>query len=62
VTGKYMLNKYHFDCINSRSAGPSGVWSKAYTVFNCLNTGIMGLNPTWGMEVCSHFSVLCCPV
>jgi hypothetical protein len=38
------------------------VQSKACTVFNCLNTGIVGLNPTKGMDVCLCFSVLCYPV
>jgi hypothetical protein len=27
-----------------------------------LNTGIVGSNPTAGMDVCPHLSVLCCPV
>jgi len=26
------------------------------------NAGIMGSYPTQGMNVCPHFSVLCCPV
>jgi len=30
-------------------------WSEAHTVFICLNTGIMGLNPTQGMDVCPCF-------
>jgi hypothetical protein len=36
--------------------------SKAHTVFDRSNTGIMDLNPAWGMDVCPCFSVLCCPV
>jgi hypothetical protein len=36
--------------------------SKARTVFGRSNTGIVGLNPTRGMDVCPRFSVLCCPV
>jgi hypothetical protein len=29
--------------------------SKAWTVFARLNTGIVSLNPTWGMDVCVRF-------
>jgi hypothetical protein len=36
--------------------------SKARTDFYRSNTGIVGSNPARGMDVCSHFSVLCCPV
>jgi len=36
--------------------------SKAGTVYNRLNIGIADLNPAWGMAVCPHVSVLCCPV
>jgi len=36
--------------------------SKASTVYNHLNIGTAGLNPPWGMDVCRHVSVLCCPV
>jgi hypothetical protein len=37
-------------------------WSKAGTVYNRLNIGITGSNAAWGMDVCPHVSVLCCPV
>jgi hypothetical protein len=36
--------------------------SKARTVFGRSNTGIVGSNLTWGMDVCPRFSMLCCPV
>jgi hypothetical protein len=39
--------------------------SKARTVFDLSNTGIMGLNPSRGMDVCPvcpRLDVLCCPV
>jgi hypothetical protein len=36
--------------------------SMACTVFGCLNIGISGLHPAWGMDVCPRISVLCCPV
>jgi hypothetical protein len=36
--------------------------SKACTVYDRLNIEITGSNPTRGMDVCLHFSVLCCPV
>jgi hypothetical protein len=36
--------------------------SKARTVFNRSNTGIVGSNPARGMYMCPRFSVLCCPV
>jgi hypothetical protein len=41
---------------------PMAAPSKARTVFGRSNTEIMGSNPTRGMDVCPHFSVLCCPV
>jgi hypothetical protein len=35
--------------------------SKAWTVFVCPTTGILGSNPTWGMDVCVRlFFVLSC--
>jgi hypothetical protein len=34
-------------------------WSKAWTVLACSNTGIMGLNPTWDMDVCLHLFCVC---
>jgi hypothetical protein len=36
--------------------------SKAGTVYDCLNIGIAGSNPGWGMDVCPRVSVLCHPV
>jgi len=42
-------------------AGPDAARSKARTVSGHLNTGIVGSNPTRGMDVCLRFSVLCCP-
>jgi hypothetical protein len=36
--------------------------SKAHTVFNRSNTGIVVSNPARGMEVCPRFSVLCRPM
>jgi hypothetical protein len=36
--------------------------SKARAVFDRSNTGIVGSNPARCMDVCSHFSVLCCSV
>jgi hypothetical protein len=36
--------------------------SKARTVFDRLNTTVLGSNPARGMYVCPRFSVLCCPV
>jgi hypothetical protein len=41
---------------------PGASRSKARTVFDRLNTGIVGSNPARGMEICPRFSVLCCPV
>jgi hypothetical protein len=31
-------------------------------VFNRINTGIVGSNPTWGMNVCSVFMLSCVQV
>jgi hypothetical protein len=36
---------------------PMAMQSKAFTVFGCSNTGIVGLNPTQGMDMCLHFPV-----
>jgi hypothetical protein len=36
--------------------------SEAHIVFGHWNTGIVGSNPARDMDVCPHFSVLCCPV
>jgi hypothetical protein len=36
--------------------------SEAWTVFARSNTGIVGSNPTWGMDICVHlfcYVVLC---
>jgi len=46
----------------AESAGPNGLRSKARTAFGRSNTGIVGLNPIPGMDMCPHFSVLCCRV
>jgi hypothetical protein len=35
---------------------------EARTVFDRSNTGIMGSNPTGGMDVCLRVTVLCRPV
>jgi hypothetical protein len=40
---------------------PMAARSEARTVFCRSNTGIVGSNPTQGMDVCPRFSVLCCP-
>jgi hypothetical protein len=36
--------------------------SKAWTVFDRSNTGVLGSNPTWGMNVCVSLFCLCCLV
>jgi hypothetical protein len=36
--------------------------SKAWTVFARSNTGVVGSNPTRGMDVCVSLFCLCCPV
>jgi len=41
---------------------PMAVRSETRTVFDCLNTRIVGLNLAQGMDVCLCFSVLCCLV
>jgi hypothetical protein len=33
--------------------------SKARNVFACLNTGVMGSNPTRGMDVCEYIFCVC---
>jgi hypothetical protein len=33
--------------------------SKAWTTFARLNTGVVGLNPTWGMDVCVRLFCVC---
>jgi hypothetical protein len=32
-------------------------WSKAWIIFACSNTGIVGSNPTWGMDIVCVYSV-----
>jgi hypothetical protein len=34
-------------------------WSKAWTVFACTNTGVVGVNPTRGMNICVHLFYVC---
>jgi len=41
---------------------PVSTWCKVHMILECLNTGITGSNPVWGMDVCLCFSLLCCPV
>jgi hypothetical protein len=41
---------------------PMAARSKARTVFNRSNTGNVGSSSARGMNVCPHFSMLCCPV
>jgi len=41
---------------------PMAELSEARIVFGRSKTGIVGSNPTRGMDVCPRFSVLCCPV
>jgi hypothetical protein len=41
---------------------PMAARSKARTVFNHSNTGIVGSNSGRGIDVCPRFSMLCCPV
>jgi len=41
---------------------PMAARSKSHSVFDLLNTRIVGSNPALVMDVCPHFSVLCCPV
>jgi hypothetical protein len=41
---------------------PMAAWCKSRTVFDLSNIGIADSNPARGMDVCPHFSVLCCPV
>jgi hypothetical protein len=37
-------------------------WSKAWTVFARSNAGIVGSNPTQGIDVCVRLFCLCCSV
>jgi hypothetical protein len=36
--------------------------SRARTFFDLSNAGVMGSNPTPGIDVCAHLFCLCCPV
>jgi hypothetical protein len=47
---------------NNNKPVPMAAQSKARTVFNRSNTGIMGSDPARDMNVCPRFSVLYCPV
>jgi hypothetical protein len=33
--------------------------SKAWTVFARSNTGVVGSNTTWGMDICVHSFYVC---
>jgi hypothetical protein len=46
---------------NHFSPVPMPTWSEARTVFGRSNIGIVGLNPTGGMDVCPRFSVFMLP-
>jgi hypothetical protein len=39
-------------CFISQCTYTAAAQSKAWTVFARSNTGIVGSNPTWGMDVC----------
>jgi len=41
---------------------PIAVRSKAHTVFDCSNIGIVGISPSRGMDVFPLLSVICCTV
>jgi hypothetical protein len=41
---------------------PVAAPSKARTIFGRMNAGIVGSNPSRGMDMCMRFSVLCCVV
>jgi hypothetical protein len=56
----YYLQKFYKYKLNVPV--PMGARSEARTIFGCSNPGIVGSNPTRGMDVCPRFSVLCCPV
>jgi len=43
-----------------KTPAPVAALSKARTVCDRSNTGIVGSNPAQGMDVCPRFSVLCC--
>jgi hypothetical protein len=49
-------------CVYIYMPVPLAALSEARTVFDDSNTGIMGSNPTRGMDMFPHFSVLRCPV
>jgi hypothetical protein len=48
--------------LNEQMPIPMTAQSKARTVFDRSNTGIVGSNPARGMDVCPRFSMLCCSV
>jgi hypothetical protein len=58
----YSSSQEIFNILNLRLYNLVVVRSKARMVLNPSNTGILGSNPTRGMDVCPRFSVLCCPV
>jgi hypothetical protein len=49
-------------CIWNKEPVPVAERSKAHTVFERSNIGIVCLNPTPGIDVCPRFSVLFCAV
>jgi hypothetical protein len=54
---------HYFHVLNYLTPITVAARSKAWTVFARANTGIVGSNPTWGMNVCVHlfcvYAVLC---
>jgi len=57
ITCSYSLAVFCLGTFPSEIFDVAGL-SEALTVFSSSNTGIMGLNPTRGVDVCSRFSVL----
>jgi hypothetical protein len=60
-SGLYQNHAGHFLLYEVHSPVSVAVRSKAGTVYDCLNIGIAGSNPAWGMDVFPRVSVLCCP-
>jgi hypothetical protein len=54
--------KFNFGSYYYNKPVPVAAQSKARTVFDRSNTGIMGSNPARGMDVCPRFCVLYYPV
>jgi hypothetical protein len=52
-------SEYEILRLHTRQPNAVAERSKTWTVFARLNTGMLGSNPTWGMDVCMRLFCVC---